>query len=96
MRFEWDPEKARSNLAKHGLPFALAVATFDDPFQLVVLDDRPYGEERWHCIASLPRGAIISIIFTERSADDGDIIIRVISLRPATSNERVRYRAAAR
>lgn len=27
--FEWDPEKARINLAKHGISFDLAVTIFD-------------------------------------------------------------------
>jgi uncharacterized DUF497 family protein len=39
VRFEWDPEKARQNLKKHGVSFDEAVtvfydtlsATFDDP-----------------------------------------------------------------
>lgn len=96
MRFEWDPEKARTNLLKHGLPFGLAEPAFRDPFQLVWLDDGEYGEDRWQCIASLPRGAILAIIFTERTADNGELIIRIISLRHATKGERARYRATPR
>ncbi|MFY7852013.1 MAG: BrnT family toxin, partial [Brevundimonas sp.] len=29
--FEWDSEKARTNLAKHGIAFDIAVQVFDDP-----------------------------------------------------------------
>ena len=29
--FEWDPEKARSNLRKHGISFAIAQHVFSDP-----------------------------------------------------------------
>lgn len=35
--FEWDPEKARSNLAKHGIAFDEAKRVWDDP-ELVVYD----------------------------------------------------------
>ena len=31
MRFEWDPEKARQNVAKHGVSFEEAAAAFADP-----------------------------------------------------------------
>jgi uncharacterized DUF497 family protein len=35
MRFEWDPEKASRNLAKHGIAFEEAVTAFDDPCYLM-------------------------------------------------------------
>jgi uncharacterized protein len=38
MRFEWDARKARSNVAKHGVSFELAITAFDDPFALVAAD----------------------------------------------------------
>jgi uncharacterized DUF497 family protein len=38
MRFDWDPEKARRNLAKHGVAFDLAKKVFDDPLHLIVPD----------------------------------------------------------
>jgi hypothetical protein len=44
--FEWDEDKARSNLAKHGVSFNLGATVFDDPF-LIVRDDRfAIGEYR--------------------------------------------------
>jgi len=36
--FEWDSDKATSNLAKHGVSFAEAATVFADPFA-VYLDD---------------------------------------------------------
>jgi uncharacterized protein len=32
MDFEWDPEKAERNLAKHGVSFHEAGTVFGDPF----------------------------------------------------------------
>ncbi|HVZ71410.1 MAG TPA: BrnT family toxin, partial [Polyangia bacterium] len=34
MRFEWDPEKARRNLAKHGVSFEEAATAFADPLSI--------------------------------------------------------------
>lgn len=36
--FEWDPDKARSNLRKHGVAFEDAELVWKDPFHIVYLD----------------------------------------------------------
>ncbi len=46
LRFEWDPTKARRNLAKHGVSFDAATRVFDDPFALMLQDRVEGGEER--------------------------------------------------
>ena len=38
MEFEWDPEKAARNAAKHGVAFTEAATVFGDP--LAITDDR--------------------------------------------------------
>jgi len=38
--FEWDPEKAASNLRKHGVSFGEAMTAFDDPDRLLGPDHR--------------------------------------------------------
>jgi uncharacterized DUF497 family protein len=35
MVFEWDEEKASSNLKKHGISFEEAMTVFDDPYFLI-------------------------------------------------------------
>jgi len=47
IEFEWDPAKARSNLAKHGVDFGPAIRVFDDPFALVEQEPGSIDEERW-------------------------------------------------
>jgi uncharacterized DUF497 family protein len=85
-RFVWDPEKNRANLQKHGLHFSDAARIFRGRV-LLALDDRDdYGEERWVGLGQLDE-RVVSIVFTEPDVD----IIRVISLRKATSRERARY-----
>jgi len=86
LNFEWDEQKAISNLAKHGISFADASAVFHDPFALDT-EERSidYGEIRRRIIG-LGQGRFLTVIYTER----GDIV-RLISARKATRPERREY-----
>ncbi|PYV14426.1 MAG: hypothetical protein DMG21_18175, partial [Acidobacteria bacterium] len=44
MRFVWDSEKARKNLAKHGVSFKEAATVFGDP-RAVTIDDPDHSHE---------------------------------------------------
>ena len=82
---EWDDAKRESNIQRHGLDFVDAWEVFLAPM-LTAPDTRAdYGEERTVGIGFL-RGLVVVIVFTERDPD----VIRVISLRKATSHERQR------
>jgi uncharacterized DUF497 family protein len=50
MRFEWDEDKNRRNLAKHKLTFERASLVFEDPQQLNIQDRIVEGEERWQTL----------------------------------------------
>ena len=89
MDFEWDDEKNKSNIQKHGFDFTDAWEIFEAPI-LAALDDREdYGEDRWIGIGSL-RDQIVVIVFAERDPET----IRVISLRKALKHERIKYAEA--
>lgn len=91
MRFQWDDEKNRANIRKHGLDFADAPEIFAAPM-LVAIDDREdYGEDRWIGIGTL-RSRVVVVVYTEADADT----TRLISLRKAISYERQRYEQALR
>ena len=47
--FEWDPEKARTNLRKHGVSFEQATEVFRDTMMLTIYDDEhsTAEEDRW-------------------------------------------------
>ena len=48
MRFEWDPEKAWSNIAKHGVAFDEAATAFADTLSLTTFDpDHSEDEDRY-------------------------------------------------
>lgn len=46
--FEWDPNKAKININKHGVSFERATEIFLDPLQMVIFDsEHSESEERW-------------------------------------------------
>lgn len=87
MQFERDPDKADSNLEKHGVPFDEAATAFGDPLSLTIADpDHSLDEERFVLIGHSFSGRLVVVAHTDR---DGRI--RVISARIATKNERRSY-----
>ena len=53
LRFEWDPRKAKSNLAKHGVSFTEAITVFADPLARIFNDDAHSLEERLRLYSNL-------------------------------------------
>jgi hypothetical protein len=91
VNFEWDEDKNKENIRKHGFDFADAWEVFEAPLR-VALDTREnYGENRWNGIGFLGN-RIVVITFTHRGEDT----IRIISLRKALKHERKRFEEAIR
>jgi hypothetical protein len=89
----WDPAKASSNLKKHGVHFDAAIHVFDDPRALTILDRVEDGEHRWQTIGMIEGSLLVLVAHTED--DDGeDEIVRIISARRATRQERRAYEEA--
>ena len=87
MKFEWDENKAKSNVVKHGITFSEAVTIFADPYLLFTEDSQhSQEEEREWAIGVAENGSLIVVVFTIR-----DETIRIISARKATRNERKQY-----
>lgn len=87
MRFEWDPEKARRNVAKHGVSFEEAATAFGDPLSLTILDpDHSEEEDRSILLGQTYAGRLVVVVHTDRGEN-----IRVISARLATRRERKAY-----
>lgn len=91
MRYEWDPRKDRANTAKHGVSFATAALVFDDPNHLSVQDRHEGGEERWRTVGLVGGVVVLVVAHTYREDQVGEEVIRIISARKATRNERNRY-----
>jgi len=85
MRFVWDEQKNRRNLAKHKVSFDLARLVFDDPLHLSLPD--PYeGELRWRTMG-LVKGVAVLLVAHTVEDKDGEEEIRIISARKATRFE---------
>lgn len=93
IRWAWDPEKARRNLAKHGVSFALAERVFGDPWSASRADSHS-GEPRFQTIGrpSADSPVTLLVVHTEPTLlADGDEQGRIISARVATPHERRAY-----
>jgi len=86
MEIEWDRKKAVSNLKKHGIDFADAVAVLEDERAITISDDYP-DEERFITIGTDAFSRILVVVYTWREAR-----IRIISARKATANETRQYK----
>ena len=56
MNAEWDPAKARSNLAKHGISFSDAETVFDDEFAISISDLGLAGDDRFVAVGADAHG----------------------------------------
>ena len=87
MEFEWDNNKAITNLQKHGISFSEAATAFGDPLSTTFPDpDHSINEKCFITIGLSTGGKIIILSHTDR----GDRI-RIISARKATRKERRFY-----
>jgi uncharacterized protein len=86
VQFEWDPYKAASNLAKHGVAFETACEAFLDPFRRVV-DAASPDEARDAVIGNTESELLLTVIHLVRHEE----IIRIISARRASKEERRLY-----
>ena len=92
LRFEWDPEKARSNAKKHGVSFDEASTAFADILSLTSADPlHSKHEDRFVLIGQSHHGRLIVVVHTEQEDR-----IRIISARAATGKERRYYEEDAK
>jgi hypothetical protein len=89
MRYEWDDGKNRRNLSKHKVSLEAASLVFDDPNVVSVPDRVMEGEERWQSLGMV-EGVVLLVAHTYRD-EDGEEVIRLISARKATAQERRAY-----
>jgi hypothetical protein len=65
MRYEWDPDKAATNEARHGVRFADAVSVFGDEQALTIQDSHP-DEERFVTIGMDAFARVLVVVYTWR------------------------------
>ena len=87
MSFEWDEEKAKTNIDKHGVSFDEAKTVFDDLLYVDFYDpSHSEDEDRYLAIGESSRGRLLIISYTERGNKN-----RLISARETTKTERETY-----
>ncbi len=87
MAYEWDANKAATNLSKHGVSFEEAKTVFDDPLYVDFYDpDHSFGEHRFILLGQSAQGRVLFVSYMERNSS-----IRLISAREATPSERRAY-----
>jgi uncharacterized DUF497 family protein len=85
--FEWDDEKAESNLKKHGVGFEEAATIFNDPNIATISDpDHSEDEERYVSVGKSFIERLLTVIHAFRKER-----IRLISARKATKAEKKKY-----
>jgi len=87
VRFEWDKNKASSNIRKHGVSFDEARTVFNDPLARIFEDEEHSTVERREIIIGHSIiNRLLVVCFSERTE-----AIRIFSARLATQRERKDY-----
>jgi len=85
MKFEWDNNKAASNLNKHKVSFEDAKTVFNDTLAITFNDPgHSIGESRLLTFGQSHNNTLLVVSHTEKPAGE----IRIISARPMTNSER--------
>ena len=85
MEFEWDTDKAASNLRKHGINFAQATSVLKDETAMTIYDEHSL-EDRYITIGMSDLCQLLVVVYTVRKKR-----IRLISARKANKRERQQY-----
>ena len=89
MRFAWDEAKAEENRHKHGVSFEEASTVFvDENARLKHDPDHSQEEDRFLLLGF---GAKLRLLIVCHAYRENDEVIRIISARKATPNERRQY-----
>ncbi len=90
--FDWDDNKAATNLSKHGVDFREAMTVMLDPLAMTFFDDEhSQDEERWISMGRSSHGTLLLVVHTFTVTGSNMALIRIISARTATRNERKQY-----
>jgi uncharacterized DUF497 family protein len=80
MNYEWDENKAKENIRKHGIDFADAVIALEDDNALTI-EDFDHPEQRFKTLGMGPYLNILFVVHAEYIEGS----IRIISARKADS-----------
>jgi len=91
MLFDWTEKKRLDTLRERGIDFIDAAMVWDDPRRQERVDSRrDYGEIRIQTIGKVSFG-VLFVVYTERVNENGQDIVRIISVRKANKKEKMEY-----
>lgn len=64
--FEWDEDKNKENIQKHGVDFELAQYAFIDPNRIVAEDIGHSDKEKRYYVFGKVKGGVLTVRFTRR------------------------------
>ena len=90
IKFEWSDIKASKNIEKHGVSFEEASTVFYDDFavQFYDTDHSELEEDRFLILGVSNNSRMLMVCHCEKQSGD---VLRIISARKATKNERKFY-----
>ena len=89
LKFEWDESKNQTNIKKHGISFQEASSVFYDDEALIISDESHSNtEDRFVLIGFSYK---FNLLVVCRCYRQNESIIRIISARKATKQERKEY-----
>jgi len=94
MRFDWDKAKNTANRRKHGVSFEEAETAFFDEEAIVYDDPDHSGDEERFLLLGLSNA--LKVLVVVRCLRGGGDVIRLISARKATRDERETYSGGAK
>lgn len=90
IRFEWDKNKAKSNIQKHGVGFEEARSCFFDPYARLIIDENnsTREEERFILLGLSHLSRLLIVCHCYRTETE---VVRLISVRKANKSEEKQY-----
>lgn len=87
--FEWDENKSRLNIQKHGVSFNEAVTVFTDENALLITDEDHSDDEDRFIVLGLSRNLRLLVVCHCYRMDN--MVVRLISARKANKHENEQY-----
>ena len=89
LKFEWNDNKNKTNIKKHGISFEEASSVFQDEEALIIADyEHSDKEERFILVGFSFKANLLVVCHCYR---ENDSIIRIISARKADKKEKQKY-----
>ncbi|MDP8259060.1 MAG: BrnT family toxin [Candidatus Aadella gelida] len=86
MEFEWNKDKNKNNIKKHGLDFSDAFSFFENPYLSYEDKRNDYKEKRVLAIGTIEK-RVVAVVFTKRERKT-----RIISMRKANEREKKKFK----